>query len=172
MRNPALRLVFLSVISILTQSCATTNAATQSTIKSGVENNSIDVRNRIIASSSAGPRLDIEIGPTANGGVATLAYKGEVQRVTKTGCPALKTALDVWRAFPPINLGPRALRNDPPATQIPPALVDGYGGWTIQTEAAVPDSFPVTVTIDARSGRYGIWAEETVRGIMRCPESP
>ena len=50
-------------------------------------------------------------------------------------------------------------------------LLQGYWGWTIQTEAAVPDNSPVAATIGDPRGLYAMWADRTVREIMRCPEN-
>lgn len=106
----------------------------------------------------------------AGRGTATLANNGRVWRVTETNCDALRIALEEWRAFPPIRLGPTALQDSPAAVQIPPGLLDGYGDWTIRTQAAVPGNHPVDVTVQDPGGLYAIWAERTVRGIMLCPE--
>lgn len=118
----------------------------------------------LMVQAAGGPRLEIQ--GVAGSRTALLTHEGRVWRVTESDCEALRIALGEWQAFPPIHPG---LRYDGAAnTRIPPTSLDGYGAWTIETEAAVPGDYPVGVTLHLGGGLYTIWAEKTVRGIMRC----
>ena len=168
MLNPVLRFALLAASGLITASCVATQHPEP--FRATVEQDPVDMRYRVLVESPAGPRLEIDMEAGPAGGAATLSHNGRLWRVTTVSCEAFRTALEKWRAFPSIQPGPAALRNDPPPTQIPPGLLHGYGEWTIRTEAGVPESQPVIITIYDPAGRYAIWAEETVRGIMRCPE--
>ena len=166
MPNPAHRVWPIAVCAALATSCTGYSSS-----RSLLEEDRATSDHMIMVSSSAGPRLEIWMEPVRAGrGTATLANSGRVWRVTETNCDALRTSLEEWRAFPPIRLGPVALQEGLASAQIPPGLLDGYGDWTIRTQAAVPGNHPVAVTIHDPGGLYAIWAERTVRGIMRCPE--
>lgn len=171
MPNPAHKVCLVALCGAMATSCAAVDPDLRS-FRSGPEQSGVDLRHRILMSSSDGPRLDIELEPVRSGvGAATLTHNGRVWRVTDANCAALRRALEEWSAFPPLRPGPLALRDESPATRIPPGLLHGYGGWMIRTEAAVPDNSPVAVTIHDPGGLYAMWADRTVRGIMRCPQS-
>jgi hypothetical protein len=170
MPNPAHRMWLVTVCGALATSCAAMDSGPRASPSASGETG-VDMRHRILMSSSVGPRLVIEMEPVrSGGGAATLTHDGRVWRVTDANCAAFHTALEEWRAFPPIRPGPLALQDGSPATQIPPGLLHGYGDWTIRTEAAVPGGHAVDITIRDPVGLYALWADRTVRGIMRCPE--
>jgi len=167
MPSPVLKRFSIAVCAALATSC-TGHAGSRSLFEVGRATSN----HTILVSSSAGPRLEIRMGPVrSGGGAATLVNNGRVWRVTETDCDAFRMSLQEWRGFPPIRLGPVGLQDGPTSVQIPPGSLDGYGDWTIRTQAAVPGNHPVDVTVHDPGGLYAIWAERTVRGIMRCPES-
>ena len=93
---------------------------------------------------------------------------GPPQVARSVDCPALRAGMEALRNLPPVSAIPTALVVRPPGIYaIQPTKKDG-ARYEITVEVAAPNGAPVLLKINDHSGDYAVWGDELIQSLAPC----